>query len=200
MLTPAQRAKQQQLQDEAAAYNDPEKHNPSADTTTSRGTRGSPSAQIALERFETRSFDPSSFERLAKKEAALAIREHDRKILSKLKRYNKRSMGKHSWIRRHEQQLIQVAHNAFLKRMDLLILVCDVFKDGAKTRIGRLGDVEKCQSWSETFKLIANLGRLEAEAESGRNAMDVRIHIELVMKLRLTCKDTLRLARGCSIL
>ena len=145
-MTPAQRSKQARLEDKAAGRSDPEKRNPSTNTMASQKSQGSASAQTALNKFEERLFDPSRIERLVKTGAALKARQEDKETLDILKKYQQKSKkARAKWIHDHEQRLIQVAHNAYPQRMELPILICDVWTDRAQVTVGKLSEIERCK-------------------------------------------------------
>lgn len=73
------------------------------------------------------------------------------------------------------QNLENVAHHAFPKRMDLPVLVCDIRRDDAIVYRGQLKDIESCTLVSRISVFRANNRSLENQTKRCNHSLDVRI-------------------------
>ena len=157
-LTPAQKAKLDEDTDREA-FGSTSQNEVRHDSGASRATRASQASisdRLALINYQPRTFD---IREAARYEASLKAgqqRADDRQILDRVRpgrdqRAGHGDLGLGGSVTRFlkprdkepdRERLLEVATNAFPPRMELPVMICDIFEDTAHVRWTKLGDIE----------------------------------------------------------
>jgi hypothetical protein len=145
-------------------------------------------AQFALEDFSDDEYGTPPRRLTDQVKDARIRRDQDREVLRKLQQCDERDSLRArvtAWLplspRRHsrrsksptQKELISVVNNAFPPRMELQVLVCDIMPDHASWQRIRLGDIEKCKTFSRSGRSSTYHFRLARETDKRYRAMDV---------------------------